>query len=135
VLHETDPQTTILVAEEEHGFICDHQLQPGNPPDAPQLVPTVERVVGLSGGAEHGDARGFGTAAKTRPWSSATVRARSSAAAKQSLRLAPTCARPYHRWPRILGRRRFGRRRRGRLEHPVPVPSVDLPMFPLVTVG
>ena len=30
---------TLLLAEEERGFICDHQLQQGNPPDAPQLVP------------------------------------------------------------------------------------------------
>jgi transposase, IS5 family len=29
---------TLLVAEDERGFVADHQLQQGNPPDAPQLV-------------------------------------------------------------------------------------------------
>jgi hypothetical protein len=54
---------TLLVAEEERGFICDHQLQQGNPPDAPQLVPAVERVAQLTSrvaGTVVGD-RGFGT--------------------------------------------------------------------------
>jgi len=56
---------TLLVAEEERGFVCDHQLQRGNPPDAPQLVPAVKRVIALTGrppGTVVGD-RGFGTAA------------------------------------------------------------------------
>ncbi|HXQ57760.1 MAG TPA: transposase, partial [Actinomycetes bacterium] len=35
---------SLLVAEDERGFVADHQLQRGNPPDAPQLVPAVERV-------------------------------------------------------------------------------------------
>jgi IS5 family transposase len=30
---------TALVAEDERGFIADHQVHLGNPPDAPQLVP------------------------------------------------------------------------------------------------
>jgi IS5 family transposase len=56
---------TLLLAEDEHGFICDHQLQRGNPPDAPQLVPAVGRVAAITGrppGTVVGD-RGFGTAA------------------------------------------------------------------------
>jgi IS5 family transposase len=56
---------TLLVAEDERGFIADHQLQRGNPPDAPQLVPAVERVIAVTGrppGTVVGD-RGFGTAA------------------------------------------------------------------------
>jgi hypothetical protein len=36
---------SLLVAEDERGFVADHQLQRGNPPDAPQLVPSVQRVV------------------------------------------------------------------------------------------
>ena len=40
---------TLLLAEEERGFVCDHQLQRGNPPDAPQLVPAVQRVIGVTG--------------------------------------------------------------------------------------
>ncbi|GHH85402.1 transposase [Streptomyces capitiformicae] len=56
------------MAEDEHGFIVDHQLQRGNPPDAPQLVPSVERVTTLTGrppGTVVAD-RGFGTAANDR---------------------------------------------------------------------
>jgi IS5 family transposase len=56
---------TLLLAEDERGFVADHQLQRGNPPDAPQLVPAVERVIGVTGrapGTVVGD-RGFGTAA------------------------------------------------------------------------
>jgi transposase, IS5 family len=55
---------TLLLAEEERGFIADHQLQRGNPPDAPQLVPAVERVAAVTGrppATVVGD-RGFGTA-------------------------------------------------------------------------
>jgi IS5 family transposase len=55
----------LLVAEDERGFICDHQLQRGNPPDAPQLVPSVQRVATVTGRPPStvvGD-RGFGTAA------------------------------------------------------------------------
>jgi IS5 family transposase len=56
---------TLLVAEDERGFIADHQLQQGNPPDAAQLVPAVQRVIGVTGrppGTVVAD-RGFGTAA------------------------------------------------------------------------
>ena len=56
---------TLLLAEDERGFIADHQLQQGNPPDAPQLVPAVQRVIAVTGrppGTVVGD-RGFGTAA------------------------------------------------------------------------
>jgi transposase, IS5 family len=63
--HPTQFGYTLLVAEDERGFICDHQLQRGNPPDAPQLVPSVERVVAVTGrppATVVGD-RGFGTAA------------------------------------------------------------------------
>jgi transposase, IS5 family len=63
--HPTQFGYTLLVAEEERGFIADHQLQQGNPPDAPQLVPAVERVIAVTGrapGTVVGD-RGFGTAA------------------------------------------------------------------------
>jgi transposase, IS5 family len=63
--HPTQFGYTLLLAEEERGFIADHQLQQGNPPDAPQLVPAVERVIAVTGrtpGTVVGD-RGFGTAA------------------------------------------------------------------------
>jgi IS5 family transposase len=56
---------TLLVAEEERGFVADHQVEGGNPPDAPQLVPAVQRVIAVTGrppGTVVGD-RGFGTAA------------------------------------------------------------------------
>ena len=62
--HPTQFGYTLLLAEDERGFICDHQLQRGNPPDAPQLVPSVERVVAVTGrppATVVGD-RGFGTA-------------------------------------------------------------------------
>jgi IS5 family transposase len=63
--HPTQFGYTLLVAEDERGFIADHQLQRGNPPDAPQLVPAVARVMAVTGrapGTVVGD-RGFGTAA------------------------------------------------------------------------
>jgi transposase, IS5 family len=63
--HPTQFGYTLLLAEEERGFIADHQLQQGNPPDTPQLVPVVERVIAVTGrppGTVVGD-RGFGTAA------------------------------------------------------------------------
>jgi IS5 family transposase len=59
---------TLLVAEDERGFIADHQLHKGNPPDAPQLVPAVARVAQVTGrvaGTVVGD-RGFGTTANDR---------------------------------------------------------------------
>jgi transposase, IS5 family len=63
--HPTQFGYTLLVAEDERGFVADHQLQQGNPPDAPQLVPAVQRVIGVTGrppGTVVAD-RGFGTAA------------------------------------------------------------------------
>jgi transposase, IS5 family len=62
--------STLLLAEDERGFIADHQLQRGNPPDAPQLVPSVQRVVAVTGrppGTVVSD-RGFGTPPTTRRW-------------------------------------------------------------------
>jgi transposase, IS5 family len=56
---------SLLLAEDERGFICDHRLQRGNPPDAPQLVPAVQQVMAVTGrapGTVVGD-RGFGTVA------------------------------------------------------------------------
>jgi transposase, IS5 family len=56
---------TLLLAEDERGFVADHQVEQGNPPDAPQLVPAVRRVIAVTGrppAAVVGD-RGFGTAA------------------------------------------------------------------------
>jgi transposase, IS5 family len=63
--HPTQFGYTLLLAEDERGFIAHHQLQRGNPPDAPQLVPAVQRVIGVTGrppGTVVAD-RGFGTAA------------------------------------------------------------------------
>jgi transposase, IS5 family len=63
--HPTQFGYTLLLAEDERGFVADHQLQRGNPPDAPQLVPAVGRVIAVTGrtpGTVVGD-RGFGTAA------------------------------------------------------------------------
>jgi IS5 family transposase len=36
--HPTQFGYTLLLVEDERGLIADHQLQRGNPPDAPQLV-------------------------------------------------------------------------------------------------
>jgi transposase, IS5 family len=58
----------LLLAEDERGFVADHQLEQGNPPDAPQLVPAVVRVAAITGHAPDtvaGD-RGFGTAGNDR---------------------------------------------------------------------
>jgi len=58
----------LLLAECERGFIACHRLEQGNPPDAPQLLPAVERVVQVTGHVPAtvvGD-RGFGTAANDR---------------------------------------------------------------------
>jgi len=63
--HPTQFGYTLLVAEDERGFVADHQLHKGNPPDARQLVPAVQRVIGVTGRVPAtvvGD-RGFGTAA------------------------------------------------------------------------
>jgi IS5 family transposase len=66
--HPTQFGYTALLVEEERGFVADYQLEQGNPPDAPQLVPAVERVAEVTGrvaGTVVGD-RGFGTAANDR---------------------------------------------------------------------
>jgi IS5 family transposase len=63
--HPTQFGYTLLLAEDERGFVADHQLHKGNPPDAPQLVPAVQRVIDVTGrppGTVVAD-RGFGTAA------------------------------------------------------------------------
>jgi IS5 family transposase len=67
---------SLLLAEDERGFICDHQVEQGNPPDAPQLVPAVEPVAQVTGrppGTVVGD-RGFGTAANDRALAELGVR-------------------------------------------------------------
>jgi transposase, IS5 family len=74
--HPTQFGYTMLVAEDERGFIADHQLQQGNPPDAPQLVPAVRRVGEVTGRVAAtvvGD-RGFGTAANDRALAELGVR-------------------------------------------------------------
>ena len=56
---------TVLLGEEERGFIATHHTHKGNPPDAAQLVGAVTDVIALTGrppGTVAGD-RGFGTAA------------------------------------------------------------------------
>jgi len=56
---------TVLLAEEERGFVAVHRTRRGNPPDAAQLVEAVTDVIALTGrppGTVAGD-RGFGTAA------------------------------------------------------------------------
>ena len=56
---------TVLLGEEERGFIATYQTHKGNPPDAAQLLPAVRRVMAVTGrppGTVVGD-RGFGTAA------------------------------------------------------------------------
>ena len=66
--HPTQFGYTLLLAEDERGFIADHQLQQGNPADAPQLIPAVRRVAEVTGRVAAtvvGD-RGFGTAANDR---------------------------------------------------------------------
>jgi transposase, IS5 family len=63
--HPTQFGSTLLLAEDERGFIADHRVERGNPPDAPQLIPSVQRVVAVTGrapGTVVAD-RGFGTAA------------------------------------------------------------------------
>lgn len=63
--HPTQFGYTALVCEDERGFIADHQVHKGNPADAPQVVPAVQRVAAVTGrvpGTVVAD-RGFGTAA------------------------------------------------------------------------
>jgi transposase, IS5 family len=51
---------TLLLAEDERGFVADHQLSKGNPADAPQLLPAVRRVAALRGRPRWPCARGHG---------------------------------------------------------------------------
>lgn len=37
------------VCDNEDGIILDHDVQPGNPPDAPRLTPSIERVIQRTG--------------------------------------------------------------------------------------
>jgi IS5 family transposase len=74
--HPTQFGYTLLLAEDERGFVADHQLHKGNPPDAPQLVPAVQRVIGVTGrppGTVVAD-RGFGTAANDQALAALGVR-------------------------------------------------------------
>jgi IS5 family transposase len=67
---------TLLLAEDEHGFVANHQLSKGNPADAPQLLPAVHRVAALRGrppGTVVAD-RGFGVAANDRALAGLGVR-------------------------------------------------------------
>jgi transposase, IS5 family len=63
--HPTQFGYSLLLAEDERGFVADHRLQRGNPPDAPQLLSSVERVVVVTGRPPPTVVadRGFGTAA------------------------------------------------------------------------
>jgi transposase, IS5 family len=63
--HPTQFGYGLLLAEDERGFVADHRLQRGNPPDAPQLLSSVERVVVVTGRPPTTVVadRGFGTAA------------------------------------------------------------------------
>jgi IS5 family transposase len=58
----------LLVAEDDRGFVADHRLEQGNPPDAPQLLPAIRRVAAITGRVPATVAadRGFGTAANSR---------------------------------------------------------------------
>ena len=67
---------TLLLAEDERGFVADHQLHKGNPPDAPQLLPAVHRVVTIRGRPPSTVVadRGFGMAANDRALAELGVR-------------------------------------------------------------
>ncbi len=74
--HPTQFGYTLLLAEDERGFVADHQLSKGNPADAPQLLPAVRRVAALRGrppGTVVAD-RGFGFAAGDRALAQLGVR-------------------------------------------------------------
>jgi IS5 family transposase len=67
---------TLLLVEDERGFVADHQLSQGNPADGPQLTPAVRRVAALRGrppGTVVAD-RGFGFAANDRALADLGVR-------------------------------------------------------------
>ena len=67
---------TVLLAEDERGFVADHLLSKGNPADAPQLLPAVHRVAALRGRppATVVADRGFGFAANDRALAELGVR-------------------------------------------------------------
>jgi len=66
--HPTQFGYTLLLAEDERGFVADHLPSKGNPADAPQLLPAVRRVATLRGRppATVVADRGFGFAANDR---------------------------------------------------------------------
>lgn len=107
--HPTQFGYTALVAEDERGSVVDHQVNRGNPPDAPQLVPSVERVTTLTGrppGTVVAD-RGFGTAANDRALAELGVQRiglqRNGTPGKARREHEHT--RPFRRRPRRTGRR------------------------------
>jgi hypothetical protein len=84
---------TLLVAEDERRFVADTSCSGGNPPDAPQLVPSVQRVVAVTArppGTVVGD-RGFGTAANDQALAALGVK-------RVGLRRTGTRAWPGWRW-------------------------------------
>jgi IS5 family transposase len=67
---------SLLLAEDERGFIADHKVEQGNPADAPQLLASVQRVVTVTGrppGTVVAD-RGFGTVANDQALAALGVR-------------------------------------------------------------
>jgi IS5 family transposase len=99
--HPTQFGYSLLLAEDERGFIADHQLQQGNPPDAPQLVPAVQRVIDVTGRppATVVADRGFGTAANDRALAEGGVRriGRQRRGRLSPTRAAPERTRPFRR--------------------------------------
>jgi transposase, IS5 family len=72
----TQSGDTLLLAEDERGFVADHLVSKGNPADAPQLLPAVRRAATLQGrppGTVVAD-RGFGFAANDRALAELGVR-------------------------------------------------------------
>ena len=53
------------IVDNADGVILDHNLEMGNPPDAPQLAPAIERITGRTGKAPRAVTadRGYGEAA------------------------------------------------------------------------
>jgi IS5 family transposase len=93
---------TVLLAEEERGFIATHQTRKGNPSDATLLVGAVSQVIAVTGrppGTVVGD-RGFGTAANDQALAAVGVQrvglARAGTPGKA--RTAYERTRPFRRW-------------------------------------
>jgi IS5 family transposase len=42
-------QRKATLVDNDDGVVVDHSVQPGNPPDAPQLAPAIERVIRRTG--------------------------------------------------------------------------------------